>query len=158
MLTLLPTGAQTKLLKFFCLKIFYICHRCRWHRWCTFSREYLREFSKKFEMAVMLYSHAWGKLIHEKKQKSKISWHCPFKEPNNRFQGTNSAKLCSLAGRFDNLIPTRFLAPIDCLKISAQDTWPINILFPHFPVDSKCVLAGGPHVALMASAHPQPCT
>jgi hypothetical protein len=29
--------------------------------------------SKKFEMAVMVYSHAWGKLIHEKNQKSKIS-------------------------------------------------------------------------------------
>jgi hypothetical protein len=37
------------------------------------SREYLREFSKKFEMAVEVYSDAWGKLIHEKKQKSKIS-------------------------------------------------------------------------------------
>ncbi len=26
-----------------------ICHRCRWYRWCTLTREYLREFSKKFE-------------------------------------------------------------------------------------------------------------
>ncbi len=26
----------------------------------------------------MVYSGAWGKLIHEKNQKSKISWHCPF--------------------------------------------------------------------------------
>ncbi len=26
----------------------------------------------------MLYSDAWGKLIHEKNQKSKISWHFPF--------------------------------------------------------------------------------
>jgi hypothetical protein len=43
------------------------------------SREYLREFSKKIEMAVMVHSGAWGKLIHEKNQKSKISWHCPFK-------------------------------------------------------------------------------
>ncbi len=77
--TLLLKGAQTKLLKFFSLKIFFICHRCRWHRWCTLSREYLREFSKKFEMAVMVYSDAWGKLIYEKNQKSKISWHCPFK-------------------------------------------------------------------------------
>ncbi len=25
----------------------------------------------------MVYS-GWGKLIHEKNQKSKISWHCPF--------------------------------------------------------------------------------
>jgi hypothetical protein len=28
---------------------------------------------KKFEMALMIYSGAWGKLIHEKNQKSKIS-------------------------------------------------------------------------------------
>jgi hypothetical protein len=28
-----------------------------------------------------------------------------FKEPKNRFQGTNSARLCSLAGRYDNTIP-----------------------------------------------------
>jgi hypothetical protein len=62
MLTLLPKGAQTKLLKFFYLKIF-----------STLSREYLQEFSKKFEMSVMVYSDAWGKLIHEKNQKSKIS-------------------------------------------------------------------------------------
>jgi hypothetical protein len=27
----------------------------------------------------MVYSRDWGKLIHEKNQKSKISWHCPFK-------------------------------------------------------------------------------
>jgi hypothetical protein len=27
----------------------------------------------------MVYSEAWGKLIHEKNLKSKISWHCPFK-------------------------------------------------------------------------------
>jgi hypothetical protein len=28
----------------------------------------------------------------------------------------------SLAGRYDNLIPTQFLAPIDCLKIQVQGT------------------------------------
>ncbi len=28
--------------------------------------------------------------------------------------------LCSLVGRYDNPIPTRFLAPINCLKIPAQ--------------------------------------
>jgi hypothetical protein len=31
----------------------------------------------------------------------------------------NSATLCSLAGRYDNPIPPRFLAPIDFLKIPA---------------------------------------
>jgi hypothetical protein len=41
--------------------------------------EYLREFSKKIEMVLMEYSGAEGKLIHEKNQKQKVSWHCPFK-------------------------------------------------------------------------------
>ncbi len=27
----------------------------------------------------MLLSVAWGKVIHEKNLKQKISWHCPFK-------------------------------------------------------------------------------
>ncbi len=31
-----------------------------------------------------------------------------------------SLKIRALAGRYDNPIPTRFLAPIDCLKIPAQ--------------------------------------
>jgi hypothetical protein len=39
----------------------------------------------------------------------------------NRFQGMNSASLCSLEGRYDYPIPTRFLAPIDCLKIPTQN-------------------------------------
>jgi hypothetical protein len=42
-----------------------------------------------------------------------------FMEPRNRFQGMSSASLCSLAYRYDNPIPTRFLAPIDCLEIPA---------------------------------------
>ncbi len=41
-------------------------------------------------------------------------------EPRNLFLGMNSASLCSLAGRYDNPIPLRFLAPIDTLKIPAQ--------------------------------------
>jgi hypothetical protein len=32
----------------------------------------------------------------------------------------NSASLCSLAGRYENPIPPRCLAPIDFLKIPAQ--------------------------------------
>jgi hypothetical protein len=43
-----------------------------------------------------------------------------FMEPRNRFQGMDSASLCSLAGQYDNPIPTRFLAPIECLKIPDQ--------------------------------------
>ncbi len=33
------------------------------------SCEYLREFSKKLETALIVYSGAWWKLIHEKNQK-----------------------------------------------------------------------------------------
>ncbi len=40
-------------------------------------------------------------------------------EPKNRFQDINSASLCSLAGRYDDPIPTRCLAPLDFLKIPA---------------------------------------
>ncbi len=36
----------------------------------------------------MEYSGAGGKLIHEKNQKQKISWHCPFKE-NFRYEVSN---------------------------------------------------------------------
>jgi hypothetical protein len=43
-----------------------------------------------------------------------------FKETKNRLQGINYASLSSLTGRDYNPIPTRFLAPIDCLKIPAQ--------------------------------------
>ncbi len=60
MLTHLSKGVPTKLLKFFLLKIFFICHRCQRHRWSTLSCEYLREFSKKFEMVLMGYSGAGG--------------------------------------------------------------------------------------------------
>ncbi len=43
----------------------------------------------------------------------------------NRFQGTprhrfRQSYICSLVGRYNNSVPTRFLAPIDCSKIPAQ--------------------------------------
>ncbi len=56
--------------------------------------------------------------IAERKVKARIFKR--FIEPRNRFQGMNSARLWSLAGRYDNPILTRFLAPIDCLRIPAQ--------------------------------------
>ncbi len=35
-------------------------------------------FRKNLKTVIMGYSGAGGKLIHEKNQKQKISWHCPF--------------------------------------------------------------------------------
>ncbi len=43
-----------------------------------------------------------------------------FKEPRNRSKGIDSATLCSLVGRYDNPIPTRFLVPNNCSKVPAQ--------------------------------------
>ncbi len=39
------------------------------------------------------------------------------KKAQNWFQGIKSASLCSLTGRYDNPIPTRFPAPIECIKL-----------------------------------------
>ncbi len=43
-----------------------------------------------------------------------------FKEPRNRFQRINFASLHGLAGRYNNPIPTRLLAPICGFEIPAQ--------------------------------------
>jgi hypothetical protein len=42
-------------------------------------------------------------------------------EPRNRFRGIDSDSLYSLAGRYENPIPTWFLAPIECSKIPALE-------------------------------------
>ncbi len=42
-----------------------------------------------------------------------------FMGPRHWFQGMNSASICSLAGRYENPIPPRCLAPLDFLKIPA---------------------------------------
>jgi hypothetical protein len=69
--SLLSKGVPTKLLKFFWLKIFFICHRCQRHRWSILSCEYLREFSKKFETVLIGHSGVGGKLIHKKNSSKK---------------------------------------------------------------------------------------
>ncbi len=46
-------------------------------------------------------------------------------EPRNRFQGIDSASLCSLAGWYDNPLPPQFLAPFDSLKIPTLYNNPI---------------------------------
>jgi hypothetical protein len=56
----------------------------------------------------------------------------------NRFQRIDSASLCSLAGRYDNPIPTRFLALIDCLTI------PVLNLLPFFRSPGIDSQPGGP--------------
>jgi hypothetical protein len=63
-----PTSQRclNKKFKTFLIKDFSIRHWCQRHRWCTLSCQYPREISRKFETALMGYSWAWGRLIHEK--------------------------------------------------------------------------------------------
>jgi hypothetical protein len=69
-----------------------------------------------------------------------------FKEPRNRFQGINSASLCSLAGRYDKPFPSWFLAPIDCLTIPAQEE---NRFLKDYPDQlTRCALVDGQSVVL----------
>jgi hypothetical protein len=68
-----------------------ICRRCRWHRWCALTCEYLRELSKKFVMTLMLFSGAWGKVIHEKTWSKKSRDAVPF-------LSTLFLQLCSYEG------------------------------------------------------------
>ncbi len=46
-----------------------------------------------------------------------------FKEPKNRFQGINSASMWGLVDWYDNPIPTRFLAPINCKLTWRKNPW-----------------------------------
>jgi hypothetical protein len=59
-------------------------------------------------------------------------------ELRNRFQGINSASLCSLAGRYDNPIPPWFLAPVDSLKIPAQARGIYTTWLFSYPDDANC--------------------
>jgi hypothetical protein len=67
-------------------------------------------------------------------------------EPRNRCQGINSASLCSLAGRYDNPIPTRCLAPIDFLKI------PALLVVPHARLHRLAESIPGQHTRLLIRA------
>ncbi len=55
---------------FYCL-LFTVLQICRRWRMCTFTCEYLRKFLKKIEITLLLFSGAWGKMIHEKNLKQK---------------------------------------------------------------------------------------
>jgi len=58
-----------------------------------------------------------------------------LRSPRIDSKGTNSSRLCSLAGRYDNPIPTRSLAPIDGLKIPALYSLCYLVVFaPHPPL------------------------
>ncbi len=55
----------------------------------------------------------------------------------------NSASLSSLAGRYDNPIPTLFIAPINCLKIPAREIYSFESIRGQFrALFSSCPIGG----------------
>ncbi len=66
-----------KIIKNFLIEdFFYLSQR---HRLCTLNYEYLREFCEKIWNGLNGILRALGETDSWKKQKLKISWHCPFK-------------------------------------------------------------------------------
>jgi hypothetical protein len=63
-----------------------------------------------------------------------------FMGPMNRFQGIDSASLCSLAGRYHNPIHNWFLVLIDCLKIPALVNTSQEKILVQFLYKSICSL------------------
>ncbi len=75
MLSLLPTGVQTKQLKHVWLKIFSICHGG-----APWAENISVNVLKNSKQLNMLDTQGFGgKLIHEKNLNPEISWHCPIK-------------------------------------------------------------------------------
>jgi hypothetical protein len=91
------------------------------HLHCTVSTVWSYMFSRAKDVSTICIYKQFHLFIHFRLifrfQSTNFE---TFKEPKNLFQGTDSARLCSLAGRYDHPIASRFLAPIDCLKIQAQ--------------------------------------
>jgi hypothetical protein len=84
------------------MKIFSICHRCQRHRWCILSCEYFVNF-RKILNAPNNTRGLGGKLIHKKNLKSKISWHCPFKD-TDRMTGVQEEEVKSRKRELEVLV------------------------------------------------------
>ncbi len=65
----------------------------------------------------MLYLGTWGKLIHEKNQKSKISWHCPFKSKCFISTGKGGANSYLIAEKCEEKTKMSILPYFDTLNL-----------------------------------------
>jgi hypothetical protein len=123
-MTLRPVGFQ--ILKSFIFQIissiFYllreITSKCWNHYWNT-PRDFLL-------CKLLILSCVWSSMDAENICQTVL---CPNFRQCMGGLGTGSTgppSLCSLAARYDNPIPARFLAPIDCSKIPGLRLWSCN--------------------------------
>ncbi len=101
-----------------------ICQWCRWYRWCTLTCEFIREFSKKIEMKLKLFSGVLEKMIHEKtwskKHRDTVSLMWVFitnKSTTSSFQNVNIT----------------FTATLKTLRIPLPRTEPLCMLISNYP-------------------------
>jgi len=75
----------------------------------------------------MVHSVALGKLIHEKNQKSKISWHCPFKSPFSHHLNLREVLVIKPFSRqLTNLINVKYPELRLQQEVIARKDWPIE--------------------------------
>ena len=100
--------------------------------------EYLREFSKKFEMIPMRYSKARGTLIYEKNLKSKILCQTPFLRLLSGFHKRTLPSPVLFYKPPSGLLPEPFLA-LGFGSLSCPALWPAVRLHSCSP--SPCTAA-----------------
>jgi hypothetical protein len=78
-----------------------------------------------------------------------------FIEPRYRFQRMNSASLYSLAARYKHPTPTRFLAPIDCLKFQLCfcSKWLVELYRPFYTQWQEVWVWSETHTKRKATQH-----
>ncbi len=93
---------------------------------------YIDSFLKSSKKGISLYLLATWPLLSDSRDGIFTLLRSPESIQRNQFL---RQAVFSLGGRYDNPIPTRFLAPIDCLKIPA----PVYLLSQNEEAESKYI-------------------
>jgi hypothetical protein len=93
-------------------------------------------FRKKFVKVIMGYSGAGGKLIHEKNQRQKISWHNPFKYRQTNLSSSTQWALLPITyteAEFLDVLGTKVLRVFHEFHFSAKSHIHATSLTPPSP-------------------------
>ncbi len=93
--TILPKAFETKAEKIWLPKETFLTQQCHWHRRAYFKCEYRDVFEVICKNTLGCEAVAQGKMFDEKKQRSKISWDCPFSNIRMILVADLNASLCS---------------------------------------------------------------
>ncbi len=128
-----------------CLKLFFISCRCRWHRWLTFTFEYLSEFSLKILNGPNRILRGL-KTNHVKNLKPKISCQPPFKRGLYSTPYSPLQKVLRVPVKYSVLGVWRWTIWVNhkysfCLSIGEVYTLaahkPIHVVAPEYCIDKR---------------------